>query len=140
MNANLADVPRVVQADMLPTAPGIGGLVNAIAVRNINANRRFASAGVDDIRIHFRDRQRADRSRIEVAVGDIAPVLPTVVRLPDATRAGAEVEGADVAGVASNGDDPPAAEGSDTAPASDVVEREIHGVWAFYCGWVVEVL
>lgn len=134
MNPNLANVARVIQADMLPTAPGIGGFVNAIAMRDINTNRGFARAGVDDVRIRFRDRQRADRSGVEVAVGDIAPVLPGVVRLPDATRAGAEVEGADIAGVAGHSDDAPAAEGSDTAPASDVVEREVHGLWAFLCG------
>ena len=41
VNANLADVARVFQADMLPAAPGVGGLVNTVAMRDINADRRF---------------------------------------------------------------------------------------------------
>ena len=77
-------------------------------------------------------------SRIEVTVRDIAPVLPGVVRLPDAARASAEVEGADIAGVAGHSDDASAAEGSNAAPASDVVEGQVHGLLGFLLGgWSV---
>ena len=134
MNPQLANMPRVLQADVLPAAPGIGRLVHAVAVRDINADGGFAHAGVDDVGIGFRHRQRPDRRRLEIAVGDVLPILSGVFGLPDAASAGAKVECAQLGGVAGDGDHPSAAEGSDAAPVSDIVEGKVHCVCAFFGG------
>ena len=126
VDAQLADMPRIAQAAMLPTAPAIAGFVDAIAMRNINADGRLAHARVNDIGVALADRQRADRAGFEIAIGDILPVLPGIVGLPDAARASAKIEGADLARVPGDRDDASATEGSNAAPMPDVVQGNAH--------------
>ena len=121
--------------DMAPRTTAISRLVDAIAVGDIDADGGFAHASVDDVGVGFRQRQRADRGGVEVAVRDILPILPGVFGFPDAAGAGAEVEGSEFSGVAGDGDHASAAEGSDAAPASDVVKGEGHGV-CFLFWWM----
>ena len=131
MNADLADMPCIIQSHVLPRAAGIGGFVDTIAVRDINADGRFAHASVDDIGINFGDRQSAHRACLEVAIGNALPILPGIFGLPDAAGTCAEIEGAQFVGVAGHGDNSATSEGSNAAPARDIVEVESHEVYAF---------
>ena len=115
MTADLGDLTRVLQADVLPTAPGIGRLVDAIADRDIDADGGFARSRVDDVGVSRRHFQRANRRSGQVAIADVLPVLPGISGLPDAAADAAEVEGVLIARIAGDSDDASAAEGSDTA-------------------------
>ena len=113
---DVADVARVRQADVLPGPAAVGRPVDAVAVRDVAADRRLAGAGVDDARVGVRDGDRADGGGLEVAVGDVLPVGAAAGGLPDAPGAGAEVEGRPLGRVAGDGDDAPAAVRADQAP------------------------
>ncbi len=71
VNADLANEAGIGEADVLPGHAGIGALVHAITVGNIDADRGFAGAGVDHIGIGRGDRQGADCARREKAIGDM---------------------------------------------------------------------
>ena len=60
MNPYFADVPGIIQADVLPCAAGIGGLIHAVAMRDVDADGRFARAGIDHIWVGFGNGQRPD--------------------------------------------------------------------------------
>ena len=132
MDADPADELAVLQADVLPAAPGIGRLVDAVAVGDVDADRRLAGAGVDHVGIGGRDGDRADRRAAHEAVGDAAPVHAAVVGLPDAAGAGAEVEHHLVDGIAGDGDDAAATRGTDAAPLERVETRR-RGQALFRC-------
>ena len=86
------------------------------------AQLRFAGADVDHVRIRRRDRDRADGRDVGLAVGDVAPGLPAVRRLPHAAVHGAEVDDARM-GVAGDGVDASAAEWADESPAQCLESR-----------------
>ena len=115
MTADLGDLAQVFQTQVLPTAPGIGRFVNAIADRDINADGGFACTGVDDVGIGRRYFQRAHGRRCEITVADIFPILPGVAGLPDAAADAAEVKGIGFARVPGDRDHASAPEGSDAA-------------------------
>ena len=81
------------KSDMLPTAPGIGRFVDAVADGDINADGGFAAAGVDDVGVGRRHFQRADGRGREIAIADVFPVLAGIGGLPDAAADAAEIEG-----------------------------------------------
>ena len=91
VNADAPDLPAVSEPDVLPARPAVGRLVDAVAVRDVAADRLLARAHVEDVRVRFRYRDRADRARLEVLVGNDLPVRAAVRRLPDAAARRAEV-------------------------------------------------
>ncbi len=113
---DVGDVAGVGEADVGPGAAAVGRLVDAVAVRDVRADRRLAGAGVDHVRGGLGDGERADRGGAEEAVRDVLPESAAAGRLPDAAGAGAEVEGAALGRVAGDGDDAPAAVRPDAAP------------------------
>ena len=62
MHANLADEARIGEPEMRPAMTSIGTSVDAIAMGDIDANGRFAGAGINHIRIGRSDRERSDRA------------------------------------------------------------------------------
>ena len=91
IDGDLADVLRVVEADVRPRLSGVGGLVHAVAVAHRVAQRRFAAADVHRVRRGRRDRDRADR-RHGLRVEHRRPHAPRVDRLPHAAVHRAEIE------------------------------------------------
>ena len=89
---DVADLLRVVEAEMLPAVAAVGRAIHARAVGQIFAQLRFAGADLDHVRIGRRDGDRADRGDVGLAVGDVAPGLSAVRRLPHAAVHRAEVE------------------------------------------------
>src|SRR5881396_3900486 len=81
----------------LPGLPGVGGLVDAVADRDVTADPCLARAGPDDVGIGERDREGAERLH-RLIVEDRLPVHAAVRRLPDPARRGADVVRARVAG------------------------------------------
>src|SRR5207249_10677935 len=55
MDADPRDLSRVLQAHVAPAPPGVGGLVDPVAVRDVAADGGFAGADVDDVRIRLGD-------------------------------------------------------------------------------------
>ena len=84
-------------------------------MRHIAPDRCFTGAGVNDVGVRRRHRQRADRGGIEIAVGDISPVLTAVGRLPDTTGTGPEIKGHGIRRIARDRHHAPAAMRSDAA-------------------------
>src|SRR6185437_4811930 len=109
------DVGRA-QADEAPVLAAVGGLVHAAAGEDGVAGRGVAGADVEDLRIRGRHRHGADAAGLEVAVGEVAPVVAVVGRLPDAAAGGSHVENVGLVGNAGHGGDASAGEGADAAP------------------------
>ena len=88
---DLRDLLAVAQAEVRPRLAGVGGLVDAVAGREVGALQPFAAADVDDVRVRRRDRDRADRAG-RLVVEDRRPGAAVVGRLPHAAVDGADVE------------------------------------------------
>ena len=80
---DLRNLLAVAQAEMRPGLAGVGGFVDAVAGRQVGALQAFAAADVDDVRIRWRQRDRADRAG-RLVVEDRNPGASVVGRLPDA--------------------------------------------------------
>ncbi len=90
---NRADVAAVFQADIPPIAAAIDGLINAVAIGDIAAQRRLAGAGVDRVVIARRDREGADRRSGMLLVEHRLPVGAAVGGFPHTTSDCAEIIG-----------------------------------------------
>src|SRR5262249_57368969 len=90
--------------------------VEAVAVRDDEADLGLAGAGVDHVAIAAGHGDGADGGAAQEAVGDAAPVDAAVDALPDAAGAGAEVEGHRLDRIARPGDPPTAARRADAPP------------------------
>src|SRR6202043_2880350 len=108
MNDERADVPRVTQADVRPRLAGIGGFVDPISMRDVSADTRFATAGVNHVGIRIGDGYRADRGDALLFEQGI-PGVAAVPCLPDAATHRAEVIRVWLRGHARDGDHPPSA-------------------------------
>ena len=93
VDPDLADVARLLQPDVRPGSPLVRALVDPVAVRDVDPDRGFARAGINDIGIGRCDRDRPDRRCREIAIRDILPVGAGIDRFPDPARAPPEVEG-----------------------------------------------
>ena len=120
IDADAADVARVGQADAAPGRAAVGRPVDAVAVRDVDADARLAGAGVDDVGVGGGHGDRAHGGGPEEAVGDVLPVGAAVGRLPDAAGAGAEVEGLRVRRVPGDRHHAAAAVRTDAAPLDRV--------------------
>src|SRR5205085_10504486 len=67
MHHDVADLPGVFKADLLPRTTGVSRLPHSVAVADVAANRILAAAYIYDVRIRRRDGDRADRAA-EVAI------------------------------------------------------------------------
>ena len=76
MDAHLADIARIFEAEMRPGLARVGGLVDAVAMRDIAANGGLAHANIDHVGVGGRDGDAADRGALEIAIGDVLPESP----------------------------------------------------------------
>ena len=88
---DLRDLLAVAQTVVRPRLAGVGGLVDAVARREIGALKSFTAPDVDDVGIRRRDGDGANRAG-RLVVEDGRPGTTKVVRLPDAAVDGADVE------------------------------------------------
>ena len=82
---------RVAEPDVLPGVAGVAAAVDAVAGEDVAANAGLAGADEDEVGVGFGDRDRADRGRGDLEVGDGVPVFAAVGGLPEAAAGGAEV-------------------------------------------------
>ena len=94
-------------ADVPPGLPGVGGLVDAVPLRDVAPDVRLARADVDDVRVGRRHRDRADRAR-RLVVEDGLPPDAAVRGLPHPARGRGRVVGERVAGHAGHARNAPA--------------------------------
>ena len=116
MDADFGDVPRLREAEMRPRLARVGGLVDAIAMRDIATNRDFAHTDIDDVRVALRHRDGTDRGALEVAVGDVLPEDAAIFGLPDTATRRAHIEDLIAHGIARHRDDAATPEGADQPP------------------------
>src|SRR5207302_2653581 len=122
VHADPADVSRVIQAQMRPGLPRVGRAIHAVTVRDVAADAALAHPDVDHVRVRLRDADAADGRAFEKAIGRVLPVLPAVLRLPDAPAGRAEVEGVAVVRITDDGRDAAAAVGSGVTPFEMIEE------------------
>ena len=116
VNADAPNVMGVAQTGIVPGLAAVAGLINAVTVRNVQTDGRFAGAGVDHIGVGRGYRQRADGRTGEKTVGDVLPIDAAVNRFPNAAGASAKIKCHGVGGMASHCDHPPAARRANAAP------------------------
>src|SRR5437868_6095800 len=78
------------KSDVRPRLAGVSRLEDAVAMRNVTANRRLARSDVNDVGIRFTHRNRADRSA-KIFVGDGRPGHSSIGGLEDTATRGSEV-------------------------------------------------
>jgi len=112
------------QSQVRPGLPGIGGLVHAIARRQVGPDDGRAGAHVDGRGVGRRDRDGADGAR-GLAVEDRRPVRSVVGGSPDASVVEADVEHVRLAGHSGQRPGAARARGPDLAPVHR--RRRING-------------
>jgi len=122
IDGDLADVLRVVEAQVRPAFPGVVGAIDAVAEAHRVTQRRFAAADVHDVRRGRRHGDRADRGN-RLSVEHRLPSPAAVDRLPHAAVHRAEVELFGAARDARGRRHAAAAKRAEHAPAEAGVER-----------------
>ena len=84
MHVDRADLANVPKANVRPCFSRINRLVNALADRDIAADRIGAGAGVDHVRIRIRNIDGAHRCGFEKTIRYVVPRCARVRCLPDA--------------------------------------------------------
>jgi hypothetical protein len=139
VDANLADVARFTKADVPPASSGVGTSIDAVTVRDVDADGGLASAGIDNVRVGRRYGQGSDRGGGEEPIGHGPPVCSGIGRFPDAAGDSAEIERAGIMPCAGYGNDAATAERSDAAPPEQPLEIELlnlgHGRIPSTSGW-----
>src|SRR5258708_59683 len=90
MNANARDVLRFAESHRRPRLAAVGGLPHTVAIGDVAANLRFATTGVNDVRIALALRERADAAA-EIFVRDGNERGAAVSGLPDAAACRTEI-------------------------------------------------
>src|SRR5262249_13932845 len=77
-DAGAGDLRAFLETAVLPGLPRVGGLVHAVAVGDVAADRRFAHADVQHVGIGLSDRDGAHRAGADGAVADRQPAVAAV--------------------------------------------------------------
>ena len=109
------DLLAVAQAEMRPRLSGVGGLVHAVADREIRPLQSFAAADINDVGVREGHRNRPDRAG-RLVVEDGRPGAPRVDGLPHAAVHHPHIEGERLARDAGQRLGPPRAHRADVAP------------------------
>ena len=114
MDANPRDMATILQSTLFPRFAAIDGLPKAVAVTDVPTYGFFPAADVEYVGVALRYGYRPDAAA-EVAIGNIGPGLPAVLRLPDAAAGPTEVVQVGLAAYPGYGRRTAAAEGTDVA-------------------------
>ena len=120
------------EPDVLPGLARVAAAVDAVAGQDVAADARLAGADEDEVGVRFGHRDRADRRRRDLEVGDGVPVVAAVGGLPEAATGGAEVGFVRAALHAGDRDGAAAPVGAEVAPGvageEGGVENDLLGV------------
>jgi hypothetical protein len=92
IDLDAGDLLAVAQAEMRPRLSGVGGLVHAVADRQIRALQPFAAADINDVGVREGHSNRPDRAG-RLVVEDRRPRAPRVDGLPHAAVHHPHIEG-----------------------------------------------
>src|SRR5205823_6016074 len=120
-HSQVRDLLTVAQSQMGPRLAGIDRFVNSIADRKVRPMQSFTAAGVNDIRICRRNRNRADRRR-RLIVKDWLPRSAVVGGLKNAAVHRRHVEDIRLRRNTRDRASAPAAMRSDVPPAQNGIE------------------
>ncbi len=115
-----------VEPHVLPGAPGVGGLVDAVPLVDRAAGDDVAGADVDDVRVRRRHFHGAHRRHVLHGIEDRSPGDTGVGGLPHPGRRRAEVEHARLADGARDRGHAPGAQRSDVAPDESGEHLRLH--------------
>ncbi len=115
------DLLGVAQAEVRPRRARVGGLVHAVADREVGPVQAFPAAGVDRVVVARRHRERTDRTGA-LAVEDRRPRPPGVVRPPHAAVHGRHVEAVRLVGNPAHRRRAPPAQRPDEPPLHPRIE------------------
>ena len=118
---------RLGEADILPGAAGVGGLVDAVALHDVAAKLGFAHSDVDGVGVGRGDRDGAHGGAMDLAIGDRAPGGAAVGSLPEAAPGGAEVVFIGARGAAGGSDGSSSARGPDATPLESAEDGSFIG-------------
>ena len=118
------DLLALPQSHVAPRLAAVGGLVHAVADREVGPLQPFPTADVDHARVGRGDGDRTDRAG-GLIVEDRRPHATVVGRAPHAAVVDTDVEESRVAGDARRGHRAPATERADRPPAQRGVARGI---------------
>ncbi len=121
INCHLRDLLAVAQAQVHPRRAAVGGLVDAVADREIRTMQPFAAADVNNVRIRRRNFDCTDRAS-RLLIKDRLPGPPKVIGLPDPAIHGAYIEHVRLTRHARNRTRAPAAKRANIAPLHLVEE------------------
>lgn len=107
---------------MRPARTAVGRFVNTVANREVGSLESLTAAGIDDLRIAWRYRERADRTSW-FAIEDRHPSAARVVALPNATVDGAYKEEIWLIRRPIDCDRAPSAQRTDEPPVQGSIER-----------------
>src|SRR5439155_14738173 len=113
---NAPDLPRIAQADVLPSSAAVGGFVNAITESDVRAHVGFAGSGINHVRISRRNGQGADGGNT-LLLEERLPGLTAIACLPNAAINRAEIVNIGLADDAGHRQRAPAAKWPNRAPA-----------------------
>jgi hypothetical protein len=137
MHAHLRNLARALEPDPRERPASVRAAEHSIAVRRRLATHRIlAGADIDDVRIRFRHRDGADRpvhARATRSIGDHAPRVSRILRLPHATARIADVVRIGLRRHAGHRIRPAATEGSDVPPLHGREERGVVGTLGVQC-------
>ena len=126
VDSDLADVPGVVEPEVHPAPPPVGGAVDPVAMGDVAADGALARAGPDDVRVGVGHRERAHRRGVQVPVAHVRPGDAGVPGLPDAASHRSKVEHRGLGRIAGHRHHPPAARRADAAEPHGVEQRVDH--------------
>ena len=126
MHAHSRDLARLGQPERDPCLSRVSGAPHSVPVRYIAANRIFARAHIDDVRIGLADSDRADRPA-EILVRYGSPGYPAIGGLEHTAARGTEVVLIRPLARSGHGNGSATAKWSDLAPAQRGKRRGVVG-------------
>src|SRR5207253_10015014 len=113
---NAAKLPRIAQADVLPSSAAIGGFVNAVTESDVRAHVGLAGSGINHVRVGRRNRQCSDGGD-GLLLEERLPGVTAIACFPNAAINRAEIVGIGLADDAGHSQRAPAAKRPNRAPA-----------------------
>jgi hypothetical protein len=119
IDGNPANVPGVIESDVMPGRAAVGRFINAVAERETGTNVALAGSRINRLRIGGSHGQRPDRC-YRLSIENRSPHRSGIGRLPNSAIDRAEIKGGGIARHAGHGHRASTAERADQAPFEPV--------------------
>ncbi len=127
INHDPGDMPRFIEARLLPGAAGVGGAVHPVTrVGHHSPDGMFSHPYIDHVGVGRRHCDRPDRAALEESIGDVTPGNPHVLGLPHSATGDTHVVGLRITRYPRSRDRPASPERPDRAPL-DRLQQAVEG-------------